>query len=143
MRLDAERVHAILLDCLFKEEETHDGKPPEDAVIVEGIMRRFGLNKQRAESHRSEIAGLLAELPDEFREGKGGGWSFLNGCMDRKGRQWGEQINVDELVVIGQAVGLAKYQMPRQMWSMLPGGVPYFSVNVSEEDAVTTQEVHG
>jgi hypothetical protein len=73
---------------------------------------------------------MLAELPDNFHEKKGGGWTFLNGCMDRHGNQWGEQINVDELVMLGQGLGLAKYQLPREMWSVFPGGMPYFSVVV-------------
>lgn len=52
-KLTAEAVQKILRDCLFKKEEIVDGKPPADVVIVDGIVRKFGLHKQRLESHRN------------------------------------------------------------------------------------------
>jgi hypothetical protein len=129
-KLEAKKVSKIFLDCLFKEEEVPDGKAPADALIVEGVRGKFGLHKGRVETHRQEVKEMLAELPDKFHTSKGGGWTFLNGCMDRDGNQWGEQIHVDELVVLGSALGLAHYQMPREMWHIFPGGVPYFDVDL-------------
>ena len=126
MKLTSEAVQAVFLDCLFKKEEIVDGKPPSDAVIVEGVVQKFGLHKQRLESHRSEVAELLAELPDEFS--KGGGWSFLNMCNTKDGVQWGEHRNMEQLMVLGVWLGLMRFAFPRDMWIVLPGGVPYVSV---------------
>lgn len=137
MKLDAGKVHEILMDSLFRDEEITPGQTPANAVVVEGLMRKIGLHKERLESHRTEIQELLAELPDNFHKSKGGGWTFLNGCMDKDGNQWGEQMNVDELVMLGAALGIARYQLPREMWSALPGGVPYFVVELPEAASVS------
>lgn len=131
-KLTAEGVEKILRDCLFRKEEIIGGKPPVDAVIVDGIFRKFGLHKQRLESHRSEVSEMLTDLPDQFMQGKGGGWSFLNMCMTKDGNQWGEHRNMEELMVLGCGLGLVELQLPREMWAALPGGVPYLSVNISE-----------
>jgi hypothetical protein len=46
---------------------------------------------------------------------------------------------MDELVCLGLAIGKVEFQMTRDMWSILPGGVPYFSVkDVSEVPTPTT-----
>lgn len=124
MELTAQKVNEIILDCLFKTDEIADGKPPADAVVVEGIRRDFGFHPVRLESHAEEIADLLAELPPEFAQG----WSFLNMCMDRHGRQWGEHRDMEGLVALGLATGRAALPAPRDMWPMLPGGMPYVTV---------------
>lgn len=129
---DAGRIDQIFRDCLYREEEIADGKVPEEAVIVDAIRGKFGFNPPRLEGYRKEIIDQLSGLPDQFREDKGGGWSFLNGAMNSEDEQWGEQINVEQLLALGIAIGRAKIQLPREVWSALPGGVPYFSVDVSE-----------
>jgi hypothetical protein len=93
-RLDPERVEGIFVDCLFREEElgpegeSHEGRLPEDHVRVDGIVNHFAFHPGRVAEHADEVAALLAELPDEFKKSAGGGWSFLNACMDRHGQQW-------------------------------------------------------
>lgn len=128
MKLTAENVDKIIRDCLFKDEEVVDGKPPADAVIVDGIVRKFGFHKQRLESHRPEVAEMLADLPDKFMAGKGGGWSFLSMCNTRDGVQWGEHTNMEALMVLGCGLDLVEILVPRAMWAVLPGGVPYLQV---------------
>lgn len=130
MTINATALEAVFLDCLFKDEEIADGKPPEGAVLVEGVQGKFGFHPQRLESHREEVQAWLAALPHEFRAKEGGGWSFLNACMDEDGDQWGEHRNMEQLFCLGMGLGLAKCLMPRDMWSVLPGGMPYYSVDV-------------
>lgn len=132
--LTAENVTRIISDSLFRSEEVPgdpgEKTPPADAVIVEGIMNRWAFHPGRLEGHRQEIADMLSQLPEEFQIHKGGGWTFLNACMTRDGRQWGEHRSMDELFSLGQGLKLVKCQMPRDMWRMLPGGMPYYSVNL-------------
>lgn len=130
MKLTADNVRTIVKDCLFTDEEIkqNNGQTPADAVLAEGIMTAFGFNKSRLESHRDDVASMLAELPDDFHEGKGGGMSFLNACMTRDGEHWGEQPTMDELFVLGMGLGLVSSLMPRPMWKILPGGMPYYVV---------------
>ena len=93
-------------------------------------MATVGFNRERLESHREEIMVMLAELPDEFRESRGG-WSFLNACMDRHGNEWtGMQRTVDHLFTLGIALDMAAYVFPRGLWEVLPGGMPYLVVKI-------------
>src|SRR4030042_2298665 len=80
--IDPERVNAIFMDCLFKE-----GEDTSKPIKVEGIVRNIGFHPERLESHKAEIAAMLDELPDEFKESGGGGMSFLNACNDKHGNQ--------------------------------------------------------
>ena len=127
--ISARKIEEIVKDCLFSEAEFPPGASvPADAVIVEGIIHPWGFNPQRLESHRDEVKTLLADLPDEFQQNGGGGMSFLNACMDREGNHWGEHRNMDQLFSLGIGLGLAKSVLPREMWSALPGGMPYYVV---------------
>jgi hypothetical protein len=125
MKLSAENVHKIFQDCLFKKEENH-----EDNIRVEGITCNFGFHPGRLKSNKDKISELVYQLPKEFRKSsEAGGHSFLNACVDGDGQQWGEHRNVEQLMVLGVAIGKIEYLVPKEMWGILPGGVPYFRVN--------------
>lgn len=128
--LSSKRVHAIMSDCLFRNEELPtDGSVPPGAVVAEAVMLRCGMHPERLEGHRSEVEAMLNDLPDAFMENSGGGMSFLNACMDKRGRQWGEHACIDALVALGLGLGVVSFCLPRNLWSMLPGGMPYFVVH--------------
>lgn len=125
MELTAERVDAIFRDCLFREGEDTTGY-----VEADGIVHPVGFHPGRLKSHELEIAELLDELPDEFKKTGGGGWSFLNACMDKHGNQWGEHLNMEQLFQLGAGVGKVSLALPRAMWPILPGGMPYYVVDL-------------
>ncbi len=123
--LSAKRVTEVLKQCLYPDgTET----PPDDAKIVEGVIHNYGFDPVRLEKYRSEISTMLSELPDEFKKDSGGGMSFLNACMTKDGTHWGEHRDIEQLLVLGIATDQAKILMPRKMWGMLPGGMPYFVI---------------
>lgn len=125
MELTAEKVHETFMKCLF-----NDGEPTENHKIGEGVMVRVGFHPERLKEAEPIIAELLDELPDAFKKSGGGGWSFLNLCQDKHGNQWADlHKTMDELVALGNATGKLTYQMPREMWSVLPGGMPYLVIN--------------
>jgi len=133
MKLTAENVKKTLLDCLFTDEELKacNGKP-EKFVMAEGVMMKVGFHPERLESHRAEVSSMLSELPPEFmHDNPSGGWSFLNACMTKNGEQWGEHPNIDELLLLGFGLNMVKYLLPRPVWKAMPGGVPYFIVNLN------------
>jgi len=130
--IDASKLEEAFRDCLFKDEEITGGQPPADAVLVEGIVNKFGFHPERLESHRQEIYDWLKQLPHPFRETEGGGWSFLKACDDAEGQQWGEHRNMEQLFCLGMGLGLAKSQLPRDLWAALPGGMPYYSIAVTD-----------
>ena len=123
MKLTSENVTAVLKDCLFKEEENHD-----TFVKGEAVMTTFAFHPGRLESHKEDIRSMLTELPAPFNEDTGGGWTFLNACVTKEAHQWGEQMNVDELLGLGLAAGFIRYGLPRPYWKLLPGGMPYFMI---------------
>lgn len=118
MQGKAEKVRELVEACLNGKEE--------GAVVVLGIVRKFGFDPAKIAAHKEEIRALLDDMPETFHMGGGGGWSFLNLCNDRHGEQWtGLHQTMEELVALGEAAGMAKYLMPREMWSAFPGGMPY------------------
>lgn len=119
-------VNDVMLDCLFKKDEVPNGKVPPDAIVVEGIRHKFAFNPKRISENKESIRKLTLGLPQEFYQKTGGGWSFLNLCNDAKGRQWGEHINMEALCVLAIAAKLGKWVLPKEMWKVLPGEMPYF-----------------
>lgn len=129
MELTAANVETVAQHCLFTQEEMPEGAGlPEDAVKVEGIICNYGFNAARLAEKRSDIASMLDCLSDDFKATGGGGMSFLNACMTKSGEHWGEHPTMGLLFALGIGAGLARYTMPREMWPILPGGVPYLTV---------------
>lgn len=121
--LTATRVHEVFRACLF-----HDGEDTSTRVKVECITQSFGFHPERLEEQRPVIEEMLAELPDEFQKNGGGGWSFLNACMDKHGNHWAEHPTMQLLVALGLGIGRVHFSLPREMWSVFPGGMPYFVI---------------
>lgn len=131
--LTSQRVTEIFNDCLFR-----DGEDTSEHVPVKGIMNHIGFHPERLESHREEIIAMLAELPEEFQQSAGGGYTFLNVCEDRHGNQWtGFQLIMEQLVLLGIGLDLVEFTTPRDQWKAFPGGMPYLVVKdgkPAEED---------
>ena len=131
--IDPEEIQKVFKDCLFRKEEVEDDgktvKNPGDKIDVAGIVAKYGLHKGRVESHRKEIVEWLNQLPDEFHQYGGGGMSFLNACYDKEDNQWtGLHERMEMLFVLGIAIKRAEWNMPRELWPSLPGGMPYVVV---------------
>lgn len=123
--LTAKRVNEIFLDCLFR-----DGEDTSNHVKAEGIMTTVGFHPERLDSHKAEVETMLGELPSEFQMQGGGGMSFLNACVDKHGEQWtGHHPTMEQLFQLGIAIGKVAYIFPKEMWSVLPGGMPYYVIN--------------
>ena len=125
--LSGHTIRAILLDCLFKPEELPDPtQPPPGAVIVEGLVNKFGLHPERLEKHRATVVALIAELPAKFKDGA----SFLEMTNDRHGRQWTDfHRDMEALLVLGLGLKLMVLPLPDPLtWGIMPGGLPYVKV---------------
>lgn len=124
--LNAARVTEVFVDCLFKDEEDKT-----NYVEAQGVMVHVGFHPGRLEEHKEEILAMLGELPDQFKASGGGGWTFLNACNDKHGNQWtGLHKVMDELFTLGIAIGKVKPNLEREAWKMLPGGMPYYVVDL-------------
>ena len=126
MKALSDQINNVFRNCLYNPEELPSDKScPNDAILVEGIRCTFAFHPERIKKHKEEIREFLNKMPEEFHKDTGGGWTFLNLCNDINGNQWGSQLSVEQLVTLGIAVGMASYCAPKELWSALPGGVPY------------------
>lgn len=136
--LTANKVRKLVHDCMYDKEEltkhpeTDEYIFPEGGVLVEGIMLNIVFDPAKLAKNKEQIRTLLNELPESFHKEAGGGYSFFHGCLDKNGRQWGEHRSVESLLVLGIGVGLASFCAPREVWKMLPGGLPYFMVDTKQ-----------
>lgn len=128
VRLTSKNVDTVIRDCLYDDADIVDGALPEEAITVEAIMLNVGFNPVKIAEHTNAIKDMLSYLPVQFFKDDGGGWTFLNMPTRNDGSQWGEQRDADALLALGIAIGKAEIQMPRDMWAMFPGGVPYIAV---------------
>lgn len=126
-KLTADNVNKCFIGCLF-EDGTDRSVMEQTAIRATGITMSIGFDPDKIAKSRDQIIGFLQELPAEFMAHGGGGMSFLQMCTDRSGRQWGEHRNMEQLVLLGLAIGAVEYCLPRELWGILPGGVPYIAV---------------
>ena len=124
MDLTSKNVNLVFMDCLFQ-----DGEDTSNPAIAEGITSKFGFHKGRLDLRKEDISAMLSMLPKEFQKNGGGGMSFLNACNNSNGKQWTDlHCVMDQLFSLGQACEKVKCLMPRDIWSALPGGMPYYVV---------------
>lgn len=123
MLIDANAVVETLKQCLFTQEEINAAPNgvPLNVVWVQGVQMQFGLHPERLESTREQVQQWVHALPEQFNAG----WSFLQMCVDREGTHWGEHRNMEALLVLAIGLKLMKYCAPKEVWPLLPGGVPY------------------
>lgn len=131
MELTCKNVHEVAMACLFDNADLIDGKPPEDRLVIgDAIVNKLGFDKERIALRREDIRSMLSDLPDQFKEGA----SFLSACYTKRGVHWGEHRDMGKLFALGQAAGYVKSCFPRDMWSVLPGGMPYYIVRTESTD---------
>lgn len=133
MKLNADNVNTVFMDSLFTDEEAKTITEDSDFLVVaDGVHTKVGFNPDRLASHKEDVKTMLSELPDAFFKESGGGWSFLNAIETKDGTQWAEHQNVDQLLTLGLGLELVSYLMPRDMWKMFPGSMPYFVVDLEK-----------
>ena len=129
MELTSKNVQDVLVDCLYPEAE--GSHPPEGSIQVEGIVRKYAFHPERIKEHEQDIRLMLDDLPKEFHKGTGDGYSFLAACNNREGKQWtGEHMIMEMLFCLGMGIGAVTCLLPREMWSILPGAVPYYRIDL-------------
>ena len=136
MELTSKNVEEVFEDCR-RPLELED-RPMDTMTEIEGIIQMFVFNQKALDEHRDDIESMLLQLPTQFRQGVGGGWSFLNACNREDGVQWtGEHVQMERLFAMGMGIGKVACVMPRDMWPALPGGMPYYVIKETAEKATT------
>lgn len=123
--LTVDNVKRVLSHCLHVPTQDADT----ESIQVEGLVNNFLFSRSRLEASKDEIAAMLAELPGAFQQSGGGGMPFLNACNTKDGVQWADSHQYMEwLFALGMGVGKVEYCAPREIWSSLPGGMPYLVI---------------
>lgn len=125
MKLTAANVKNIYVYC---RPGAHEDIRSKAKIEVDGIMNCPTFVRERVNRRRADIIDMLDQLPSGFHADGGGGWSFLQACDDRDGNQWGEHPDMERLFLLGMALCVVHYLMPREDWETLPGGMPYLVV---------------
>ncbi len=139
MTIDSGLVERIFLECLFKPEELLPGNlPPEDAIIVTGVVNDFGFHPGRVALHKEQVVNWVNGLPI-YQTCEGNAEDemvlFASACMDQDGFQWTDyHQRVEQLLSLGCAVGVLKLMYPKEIWGMLPGGMPIY-LKVKEKNS--------
>ena len=124
--IDSKKLFEVFRDCLMSKKDIVNRKADVGYVLIDGIINKYCLDKCKLKKHEEFIKDYIKELPDEFAEG----WSFLNLCCDKENNQWtSSQIVAEQLMVLAMGINKAQYLVPRTMWDMLPGRVPYIRFN--------------
>lgn len=121
MELTAENVESVFNECFSENKE--------NAVKCDAVVHSFSFAKDKLNENASKIYDMLCCLPKEFMQNTGGGYSFLMACNDKDGRQWtGMHLTMEKLFALGIGIEKVKCLLPRELWQMMPGGMPYFMV---------------
>lgn len=121
--LSSKKVMEVYKHCILSDDEVCDHEPIVDFTMGEGVAYASVFNSERLAEKKEEIANMVDELADIEK-----GPSFLNLCMDKNGRQWtGNHFLMDCLVQLGFATEALCYTLDRDMWDVLPGGVPFIA----------------
>lgn len=129
MELTGENVEKIFLECLYKNEELPATQKDREefakkhGVHAEGIQIKTVFNPTRINKYKDDVKDMVGQLPDTFDDG----WSFLNMCVTKDGKEWTSlHRTMEQLCCLGTATGALKLLSPREMWPVLPGGMPYY-----------------
>lgn len=123
--LSDDAVNELVRSSMYEEGEDHS-----NGILINGIVHNVMFDPVRVEANKENIKLLLDELPNEFKTSLGGGWSFLNACVDKHGRQWTDYHRTMEfLFLLGMAAKLVILLLPREVWGALPGGMPYYAID--------------
>ena len=115
-----------VLDLIRKtlaETSSEDG-----ALTIKAVIHTYVFCKQAIASAVPRIEAMLAELPAAFHEQ--GGASFLAASVRRDGVQWGDHLQMEQLIALGLAAGLVAESFPEIMRKVLPGGMPAYRVTL-------------
>lgn len=128
--LNPTHVEEVFRACLAHGEQSHP------TVTVKGILHNAHFAVSELQKRHKEIGAMLDLLPTPFQKlekGGGGGWSFLQACLDNDGNLWtGVHLTMEQLFMLGLATEQASFCMPREIWEALPGGMPYLVIHTTQ-----------
>ena len=121
IELTKDNVYNIFYDCLINNNEECDYKE------VEVISSIFRFNKDKLKQYKNDIFNLIEQLPDMES-----GIAFMNLYLKKDSTKWGSLVDAEYLLALGLATENLVYFLPKEMWPMLPFGMPLILRNQKE-----------
>ena len=129
MDLTPENVQMIFEEVSQTNLRDDDSSSDDSSLKIESVELKVTFDSQKLKAREADIISMLSNLPESFRASSGGGWSFLNLCLDKDENQWtGSHLRMDQLVALGLGIEKVSFLVPRTLWGKLPGGMPYLVV---------------
>ena len=120
----SQSVEYIFLDCISKNQQSNL-----DTVYIEGVYLKVKFDIDKLNHYNTDISEILENIHTNFKINIGGGWSFLNFCLDKNSEQWTDLHHIaDKLLVLGLATKKISYLLPKEFWKEMPGGLPYIVI---------------
>lgn len=118
--LDESRIEEIFFQCLVIEESN------DPYVIVQSIAdKTYRFSTKQLEWHRLELLLMLDQLPPRFNKGD----SFLNAFFTRSEARWTSSPKaVEQVLVLGIAIGKVKYATPKKEWQNNRACLPHYLI---------------
>ena len=124
LELTSSNVKELFDKCMFVKDDVIS-----KYYLGKGIITDVAFHPERLLENRQKICSLISQLPTEFNKEPGGGWSFLQMCLNKKGEQWCDlHQTMEQLVLLGTAIGKLEFPFPREIWKGLAGGMPYIAI---------------
>jgi hypothetical protein len=102
-KLDDEAVAKLIRLCAV---DIRPGDDPYPATVTIAGIDTYVFSPSKLVERRAAIAGLLRQLPDEFRLAEG--WPLVAAAFDSTGRKWtSREAFVDALFCLGVGAGIA------------------------------------
>lgn len=130
-KLTPERVNELFTTCLIQ----HDiSCGTDDDLIVEGIKMKVAFSKKSLAILSDDIKVLISQLPENaFNISKGNGMPFILLCNNKDGELWtGVHRIIEELIMLAIGINCCKYLLPKKLWKLLPGRLPYVVFDLNE-----------
>lgn len=119
--LTSKNVLDTFMYCLFYKEEDTKNK-----VFAEGVNLPIYFHPERLKNKEPLVSKMLSELPDSFRSN---GDSFMKMNVNKDGVNWSSNPQVmEQLLLLGIAIGKIQYLQPRDCWGNFEGGMPYIFI---------------
>ena len=131
--INAKRISDILFDCFVGEdhvkEENGNRFPDINTVVQKGVVRTFVFDPDKLKEYEVEIKENLDQI---YNLDQGISFIALGICKDAEDKSgysgWGEQIEFEQLMALGEAIGWVARPFPDEISHVLPGDVPYFQL---------------
>lgn len=121
MILTAEKVTEIFMNCLYDNDEDSSNH-----VKGIGVFVTVGFHPDRLKQAKQDIIKMLDELNEDFRLSVGMGTSFINMAFDKDKKRWTDSVKIaEQLLCLGSAIDKLDFCLPKEYWSIFPGGAPY------------------